>query len=227
MISAPGELHRRWPSWAVWALGGAAIALVTIVTATWIRPDFARNWLVSARTGDGGGPALLSSVKLRDQSGAALSSQSFTDKVLVLNFMFTSCPQVCPRQARELVQVQQALPDALKSKVRFLSVSVDPENDTPAALQQFAAETGINLENWSLAAASPEATHKLALELKAIEPSAGSALPAAHGTSIYLFDRRGRLMQRYMGKPLDRQRLVREIEQLTRLEATDARTAAL
>ena len=45
-------------------------------------------------------------------------------------------------------------------------------------------------------------------------PLQAQAAPAGHNTSVYLFDGRGRLMQRYAGSPLDVTRLAREIEQL-------------
>lgn len=216
---------RSWSASARWPWG---MLLVALLAAGWFFVDFRRNSAGFARHLESdSAPAVLANVPLRDQNGAPLSADAFAGKALVLSFMFTSCPQVCPLQTRELARVLRALPEPVRSRVHFLSVSVDPEHDTPEALKRFAADNGVELANWSLATAPPDATRELALTLKAIDPSAGSALPAAHGTSVYLFDRRGRLMQRYMGKPLDRQRLVREIEQIARLDSSDARTAAL
>jgi cytochrome oxidase Cu insertion factor (SCO1/SenC/PrrC family) len=221
---APPETRHSRPAWTRWVLGLLAVALLTGASILF---DFSRKSAGFEGVSGAVGPSVLANVELRDQRGQALSTQAFAGKTVVLNFMFTSCPSVCPLQARELARVQRAIPESLKSRVAFLSVSVDPERDTPEVLQRFASANGIDLGNWSLATASPEATRKLALELQAIEPSAGSALPAAHGTSVYLFDARGRLMQRYAGKPLDRQRLVREIEAISRMETGDRRTAAL
>lgn len=172
-------------------------------------------------------PAALMNLALRDQHGAPLPSEAFAGKTLVLNFIFTRCGSVCPLQTRELARVQRSIPESLQSQVRFLSVSVDPEHDTPLALQRFAATNEIALGNWSLATAPLDATRRLTLQLGAIDTREGSLLPAAHGTAVYLFDRRGRLMQRYAGAPLDRQRLIREIEQLTQLAPSGSRTAAL
>src|SRR5689334_10917613 len=73
----------------------------------------------------------LAGVLLTDQEGAPLEPEAYQGKVLVLNFLFTSCPVVCPRQTRGLSEVQRALPPEVRDRVRFLSISVDPENDTP------------------------------------------------------------------------------------------------
>ena len=171
-------------------------------------------------------PTVLAGLALRDEQGAPLQSDALAGKTLLLNFIFTRCPSLCPLQTRQLARVQHAIAESLKSRVRFLSISVDPEHDTPQALQKFAAENGIALSNWSLATSSPEATQRLALALQAIDSSAGSALPAAHGAAVYLFDAQGRLVQRYAGAPLDGPRLIRELEQLDRLERQRSQRAA-
>jgi protein SCO1/2 len=114
-----------------------------------------------------------------------------------------------------LSNVQQRLSAALRKRVRFLSLSVDPENDTPGALKSFAIANGADLSGWSFVRASLDDTHALTTELAAFDARApGPAAPSGHTTATYLFDGHGRLMQRYAGIPLDVPRLAREIEQL-------------
>lgn len=87
-------------------------------------------------------------VTLRDQNGrkvnvAALLDQ---DRPVLLNFIFTSCATICPVQSATFGQVQ---PDLVKISPDYLmvSVSIDPEYDTPARLREFAKLHDAN-DNW-------------------------------------------------------------------------------
>ena len=163
-------------------------------------------------------PIALASAALTDQDGRPLKIADFRDKTLVLNFIFTSCPSVCPRETQALSEVQRRLPAALGERVRFVSVTVDPERDTPRALKEFALARSADLNRWSFVRANGLETSALVKELGVFAPPAQpqATAPAApqHTTSVYLFDGSGRLMQRYAGSPLDVTRLAREIEQL-------------
>ncbi|RYZ01927.1 MAG: SCO family protein [Myxococcales bacterium] len=168
--------------------------------------------------------ATFEDVSLTDQDGAALVAAALTDQVVLVNFMFTSCPVVCPRQTEALAQVRAALPSPIRERVRFISASVDPDNDTPRALQQFARAHHAAAHGWSFVRSDAEGTAKLTSRLAAFEPGTAPS-PSAHGTSIYLFDRGGRLVQRYRGAPLDVSHLARELSLLDDLKPSGARLA--
>lgn len=135
---------------------------------------------------------------------------------MIFSVFFSSCPTVCPRETQALSQVQRQLAPALKQRVRFVSLSVDPENDTPEAMRKFALANGADLSSWSFVRASADATRSLTQELAAfaVPSSKTQAEPSGHTTAVYLFDGSTRLMQRYAGSPLDVLRLVHEVEQL-------------
>ena len=59
-------------------------------------------------------------------------------KVVVISFMFTTCNSLCPMTTAHLASVQEQLGDRLGRDVFIISISVDPTNDTPAALKKFA-----------------------------------------------------------------------------------------
>lgn len=159
----------------------------------------------------------LRDLALIDQEGKPLSSERLRGHATLVNFMFASCGSICPAQARALAQVRQALPAGVRAEVRFLSVSIDPENDTPAVLKGFAEANGAVLEGWWFASAPPDDTSALLQRLVGPDPR---AVPGAHPTDLYLVDRSGRLVQRYHGTPPDRDRLVREIQALVALPGT-------
>ena len=59
------------------------------------------------------------------------------DKIVVINFIYTSCPDTCPLETAQLVQVQEILGDRMGKDVHFYSISLDPENDTVAVLKEY------------------------------------------------------------------------------------------
>lgn len=158
-------------------------------------------------------PTALAAATLTDQDGRVRSFADFRGKTVVFSFFFTSCPTVCPRETRALSDVQRRLSPAVKERVRFVTLSVDPENDTPQAMRQFALSNGADLNGWSFVHATPVATRALGQQLAAFEGPA-QAQPSGHTTAVYLFDGAGRLMQRYGGSPLDVSRLAAEVERL-------------
>lgn len=83
-------------------------------------------------------------VKLVDADGAGVplrSELAQQDKPVILNFIFTTCGAICPVMSATFSQVQAALGPA-RDAVRMLSISIDPEEDTPAALKAYAGKYG-------------------------------------------------------------------------------------
>lgn len=158
-------------------------------------------------------PAAFDGVALADQSGKAVGGPELGGTTLLVSFMFTSCPSVCPKQTQALAQVQRSLPADVRERVRFLSISVDPETDTPEKLREFALKNGAELASWSFVRGSAEGTRTLSERLHAFD-AAGNTAPSAHTTAAYLFDARGNLLQRYGGGAIDVTRLTREIERV-------------
>jgi protein SCO1/2 len=79
-------------------------------------------------------------VHLLDASGArvALRSELDPSKPVLLNFIFTSCTAVCPVMSATMSEVQAVLGKE-RRPVRIVSISIDPEHDTPARLKEYAA----------------------------------------------------------------------------------------
>lgn len=83
-------------------------------------------------------------VKLVDADGAGVplrSELAEQDKPVLLNFIFTTCGAICPVMSATFAQVQDAL-GAERDAVRMVSISIDPEQDTPAALKAYAGKYG-------------------------------------------------------------------------------------
>jgi len=59
------------------------------------------------------------------------------DKIVVINFIYTKCPDTCPLETAQLVRVQNIMGDRVGKDVFFYSISIDPEYDTPEVLREY------------------------------------------------------------------------------------------
>lgn len=86
---------------------------------------------------------------LRTQDGNEVRffSDVLRDRVVVLNVIYTSCKDACPMITHKLGEVRNALGESARG-VHFVSISSDPETDTPAALKKFARANGADDRNW-------------------------------------------------------------------------------
>lgn len=96
-------------------------------------------------------------IPLVDQDGKTqrLYSDLIQDKVVVIDFMFTSCTGACPIMSNNFAKIQDWLGDRLGKEVYLLSVSVDPANDTPAKMKEYAARYKAR-PGWYFLTGSPE-----------------------------------------------------------------------
>lgn len=83
---------------------------------------------------------------LTSQDGETVDRSVLDGRVTMLDFFFTHCPFVCVPMGRNMRMAQQALEG---TDVRFLSISVDPERDTPERLRAYAEGLGANLSTWT------------------------------------------------------------------------------
>jgi cytochrome oxidase Cu insertion factor (SCO1/SenC/PrrC family) len=75
-------------------------------------------------------------------------SDALRGKVIVVNFVFTQCRGACPLITAKLVQVKNELGEAFGRDVRFVSISIDPENDSPEELASFARKLDAVHPEW-------------------------------------------------------------------------------
>lgn len=96
-------------------------------------------------------------IPLVDQDGRTqrLYSDLIQGKVVVIDFMFTSCTGACPIMSNNFAKIQDWLGDRLGKDVYLLSVSVDPANDSPARLKEYAARYKAR-PGWYFLTGSPE-----------------------------------------------------------------------
>ena len=94
---------------------------------------------------------------LSDQDGNQISLRDYSGDVVVVMFIFTRCPDVCPVTTQNLGEVSDILGDEMDG-VTFLSISVDPEYDTQERLKSFAQKHGVD---WPHLSGSLEESEKV------------------------------------------------------------------
>lgn len=86
---------------------------------------------------------------LIDQDNRRFDSAQLRGKVVVANFIFTTCTDVCPLFTVNLVELQRRLAPRFANEVFFLSITTDPEIDSPQVLKAYAERHRADLKNWA------------------------------------------------------------------------------
>ena len=95
-----------------------------------------------------------------NQNGRTITNKDYEGKVYVVEFFFTTCPTICPRMNRNLVQIQNTFSEFEDFGVA--SFTINPEYDTQEVLKTYAEDYGITNPNWHLMTGNQEAIYALA-----------------------------------------------------------------
>jgi protein SCO1 len=134
----------------------------------------------------------VSSFALTDQSGADFKSESLQGHVWVANFMFTNCPGPCPRMSSQMHDVQTALAG---QDVKLVSMTVDPDRDTPEKLAQYAAFYSATPGVWYFLTGPRETLNHLGQDVFKLNAVDGSF---DHSTRFALVDRKSQIRGYYL-----------------------------
>lgn len=122
-------------------------------------------------------------------NGSAFSEEKLSGKVTVLNFFFSSCHGPCPITMLHMSYLSKLL--IHNKHVQFVSISVDPNNDSAEILTDYAKKINLDSRNWSLLTGDKEEIAGLITKLKlAVE---GDDIANLHTTRFLLIDRKGHL----------------------------------
>ena len=87
--------------------------------------------------------------RLIDQNGRTFEFRTLRNKVVVLAFAYTTCPDVCPLITAAMKQAQTNLRQTEGRSVFFLTITTDPEVDSPKVLAAYAKRYGADLSGWA------------------------------------------------------------------------------
>ncbi len=91
-------------------------------------------------------PRQLVNFSLTDRTERTVTRSDLDGKILVVDFLFTSCSLTCPAVNSQMAQIQQLTTNA--PDVRLVSLTVDPRDDTPAVLEKYGERFGANTNRW-------------------------------------------------------------------------------
>ena len=87
----------------------------------------------------------ISDFTLTDQDGEDFHTRALHGKVWIADLIFTSCPSICPVMSSQMANLERRIDS---DDVRFVSISVDPDVDTPEVLRAYAERFGADTERW-------------------------------------------------------------------------------
>lgn len=139
----------------------------------------------------------LPNVVLRDAQDKPfpLRAERFKGKVVVVDFIFTTCTTICPVLSDVMANVQRELGAQVGKDVVLVSISVDPANDTPAVMRAYAKSKGAGKDWYWLTGSSGD----IARVLRAFGLSAGR--PNSHPPLLMVGDPGRNRWQRWVGIP--------------------------
>ena len=137
--------------------------------------------------------------------GKPYGSAELRGQVYVVNFFFTSCRSICPAIMKGVARLQDGFVQRNINGIRLVSISVDPEHDTPEVLKEFAKGLGVDPVRWTLLTGDPAAVRRLVVfgfktpvvpELPGA-PGAPEPIDIAHTGKLVLVDGAGRIRGYY------------------------------
>jgi len=136
---------------------------------------------------------------LLDQKGQTVSGSKFRGKQVVLNFIYSRCPiaTMCPAATMNMISLQKAARAAGVKNLELVSISLDPEYDTPGILSEYASVRGIDTSNFSFLTGPDAAVRQLLAQLGVIREFDGATIK--HSLATVLIDEQGKIIYRQDG----------------------------
>jgi protein SCO1 len=142
---------------------------------------------------------------LTDQDGKPFRFAATRGKVVLITFIFTTCPDVCPLLTAKFAAIQRALAEHKIADYQLLSITTDPERDSAPVLKAYAGHFKADLSRWSFVT-GPRAELAKVWKVMGVNVTKTDAGEVSHTTLTTLVDRRGtRRVDYYGDKWLDKE----------------------
>ena len=131
-----------------------------------------------------------------NQDGKTITNQDYAGKVYLVEFFFSTCPTICPKMNKNLVDIQNTFPD--RPDFGIASFTINPDYDTPSVLKTYAENYGVTNPNWHFMTGNKEAIYNLAntgFNLYAAQVD-GAAGGFEHSGNFALIDKEGYVRSR-------------------------------
>ena len=143
----------------------------------------------------------VASFNLTTEAGETITPESYKGRPWIVTFVFTRCaiPNFCPLMSKNFATLQNALKagNGPLAETRLLSISFDPEFDTPAVLKEYGKAEGADPEMWNFATGDPAEIANLTKQFAVqTTPEAGTI---SHGLTTALISRDGKILKLWRG----------------------------
>jgi protein SCO1/2 len=152
---------------------------------------------------------------LTSQDGAQVKLADFRGKVVAMTFIFTRCTATCPVLTPMMLFVQDRLGRDFGEKIAFISITVDPERDTPEVLKEYAEAFGANLAGWAFLTGTP-ARSAIVTHRYGVFASKSADGNVDHTFLTSIVDRNSMLRVQYLGVRFDPDEFRRDLLSLVK-----------
>jgi protein SCO1/2 len=150
----------------------------------------------------------MSGFQLTDEAGERINLDTFRGRPWILTFIFTRCPMpnFCPRMAKNFAELQAAIQNGsgAVAQTRLLSITIDPQYDTPAVLKEYAHHEGADPKIWMFGTGDLATIEALARSFAVYTEREGGSI--THSLTTALIDGNGKIAKLWRGdgwKPRD------------------------
>ncbi len=151
---------------------------------------------------------------LTDQDGQAVSLRDFRGKPVAITFIFTRCPlpDYCPRFTSHFAVVQEKLSPHHDGQFHLISITIDPEHDTPEVLKEFGQRFGADFQTWSWLTGSAKAIRDISAPYGVRYWSEDGTIN--HSAVCAVIDAAGRLYRIYRGNTWTPEEIISDLTKL-------------
>lgn len=153
---------------------------------------------------------------LTNQDGETFGTEQLRGKIYIADFVFTSCPDICPVLTSQMANLTRRIG---ADDVRFVSITVDPAQDTPERLREYAARFRADTGRWSFLTGAPDEVRTVIergfrLPVGEREGRDDGRYEIVHGNRFVLVDRRGVMRGLYETDGAGLEQLERDVARL-------------
>ena len=141
----------------------------------------------------------IADFELVNQNGDTITQETYSDKIYIADFFFTTCPTICPVMTANMADIQEVIRD--DDEVLLLSHSVTPEIDSVQQLKKYALEKGVIDSKWNLVTGSKKQIYEMARKsyLAVLTDGDGGPYDMIHTENFILVDKERRIRGFYDG----------------------------
>ena len=141
--------------------------------------------------------------ELVNQNGDTITHKTYSNKIYIADFFFTTCPTICPVMTANMADIQEVI--KTDPEVMLLSHSVTPDIDSVPQLKKYALEKGVIDSKWNLVTGSKKEIYELARKsyLAVLTDGDGGPYDMIHTENFILVDKERRIRGFYDGTSKD------------------------